>query len=140
MSWGCATCSKAANRIRIAGQLIDAASGTHLWADRFEGALENVFELQDQVTASVVGAIAPGLRQAEIERARRKPTESLDAFDLLLRGMANFYKWTRGENEEALRLFYKAVELDPDFSAGYASAASRHAARDRACSLLRWPL
>jgi TolB-like protein/Tfp pilus assembly protein PilF len=115
---------KSANRIRIAGQLIDASSGAHLWADRFEGALEDVFELQDQVTASVVGAIAPRLRQAEIERARRKPTESLDAYDLLLRGMANSYKWTRVENEEALRLFYKAVELDPDFSAGYASAAS----------------
>ena len=115
---------KSANRIRIAGQLIDASSGTHLWADRFEGAIEDVFELQDQVTASVVGAIAPRLQQAEIERARRKPTESLDAYDLLLRGMANSYKWTREGNEEALRLFYKAVELDPDFSAAYAAAAS----------------
>ena len=74
---------KSANRIRIAGQLIDTSSGTHLWADRFEGALEDVFELQDKVTASVVGAIAPRLQQAEIGRARRKPTESLDAYDLL---------------------------------------------------------
>ena len=114
---------KSANRIRIAGQLIDASSGTHLWADRFEGAIENVFELQDQVTASVVGAIAPRLEQAEIERARRKPTESLDAYDLLLRGLANVYKWTREGNEEALRLFYRAIELDPDFSAAYAAAA-----------------
>src|SRR5262245_2736425 len=114
---------KSANRIRIAGQLIDAASGAHLWADRFEGALENVFELQEQVTASVVGAIAPRLQLAEIERARRKPTESLDAYDLYLRGLANAYKWTRERNEEALRLFYKAIELDPDFSAAYAAAA-----------------
>jgi len=114
---------KSANRIRIAGQLIDASSGVHLWADRFDGALEDVFELQDQVTASVVGAIAPRLEQAEIERARRKPTECLDAYDLFLRGQANYYKWTKAGNEEALRFFYKAIELDPDFSTAYAAAA-----------------
>jgi TolB-like protein/DNA-binding winged helix-turn-helix (wHTH) protein/Tfp pilus assembly protein PilF len=114
---------KSANRIRIAGQLIDAASGTHLWADRFEGALEDVFELQDQVTASVVGAIWPRLQQTEFERVRRKPTESLDAYDLLLRGQANAYKWTRDGNDEALRLYYKAIERDPDFSEAYAAAA-----------------
>jgi TolB-like protein/Tfp pilus assembly protein PilF len=113
---------KSANRIRIAGQLIDTSSGTHLWADRFEGTIENVFDLQDLVTASVVGAIAPRLEQAEIERARRKPTESLDAYDFFLRGLANTYKWTREANEEALRLYYKAIELDPDFSAAYAAA------------------
>jgi tetratricopeptide (TPR) repeat protein len=115
---------KSADLVRIAGQLIDASSGAHLWADRFEGAIENIFALQDQVTASVVGAIAPRLEQAEIERARRKPTESLDAYDLLLRGLANAYKWTREGNEDALRLFYKAIELDPDFSAAYAAAAA----------------
>jgi TolB-like protein/Tfp pilus assembly protein PilF len=115
---------KSANRIRIAGQLIDASSGVHLWADCFEGAIEDVFELQDQMTASVLGAIAPRLRQAEIERARRKPTASLDAYDLFMRGLANIYKWSREGNKEALRLFYKAVELDPDFSAAYAAAAS----------------
>src|SRR5262245_56685022 len=114
---------KSANRIRIAGQLIEASSGKHLWAERFEGAIEDVFELQDQVTARVVWAIAPRLQQAEIERARRKPTDSLDAYDLLLRGWANAHKWTREGNEEALRLFYKAIELDPDFSAAYAAAA-----------------
>jgi len=114
---------KSANRIRIVGQLVDAASGTHLWADRFEGAKEDVFELQDQVTASVVGAIAPRLQQAEIERARRKPTASLDAYDLYLRGVASFYKWTREGNDEALGFFYRAVERDPDFSVAYAAAA-----------------
>jgi len=114
---------KSANRIRIAGQLIDTSSGTHLWADRFEGAIEDVFELQDQVTARAVGALAPRLQQAEIERARRKPTESLDAYDLYLRGLANFYKWTREANEEALHLYYKAFEHDADFSAAYAAAA-----------------
>src|SRR5262249_18597050 len=114
---------KSANRIRIAGQLIDTSSGAYLWADRFEGALEDVFELQDQVTASVVGAIAPRLQQAEIERARRKPTEILDAYDLLLRGVANFYKRTREGNDEALSLFYQAIERDPDYSAAFAAAA-----------------
>src|SRR5262245_24863602 len=116
---------KSANRIRIAGQLIDAASGAHLWADRFDGAIEDIFDLQDRVTASVVSAIAPRLEQAEIQRARRKPTESLDAYDFFLRGLANVYEWrTREGNEEALRLFYKAIELDPDFSAAYAAAVA----------------
>ena len=109
---------KAANRVRITGQLIDASTGAHLWADRFDGALEDIFDLQDQVTASVVGAIAPKLEQAEIERAKRKPTESLDAYDYYLRGMASFHQWTREGNNEALPLFYKAIELDPRFRLG----------------------
>lgn len=70
---------KCGNKVRITGQLIDATSGTHIWAERFEGALNDIFELQDQITQSVVGAIAPQLERAEIERAKRKPTESLDA-------------------------------------------------------------
>ena len=86
---------KAGGRVRITGQLIDSASGAHLWADRFEGSLDDIFELQDQVTASVVGAIAPKLDEAEIERARRKPVENLDAYDLFLRGLAVGYVWTR---------------------------------------------
>src|SRR5262249_28326185 len=106
---------KAANRIRITGQLIDASTGAHLWADSFDGGLEDVFELQDRVTSSVVGAIAPKLEQAEIERARRKPTESLDAYDYYLRGLANLYRWTKESVNEALRLFHKAIELDADF-------------------------
>jgi len=114
---------KSAKRIRIAGQLIDVSSGAHLWADRFEGATKDVFELQDRVTASVVGAIAPRLQQAEIERARRKPTESLDAYDLVLRGCANVQKRTREGNDEALSLFYQAIERDPDYAWAYALAA-----------------
>jgi TolB-like protein len=70
---------KATNRVRITGQLVDATTGAHLWADRFDGGLEDIFDLQDRITASVVGAITPKLDQAEIERAKRKPTESLDA-------------------------------------------------------------
>src|SRR3954463_9051695 len=93
---------KSANRVRITGQLIDASSGTHLWADRFDGSLDDIFDLQDQVTASVVGAIAPKLEQAEIERAKRKPTQNLDAYDYYLRGLAAVHKWTKEANDEAL--------------------------------------
>jgi tetratricopeptide (TPR) repeat protein len=114
---------KAASRVRIAGQLIDGSTGAHLWADRFEGALEDMFDLQDQVTASVVGAIAPRLVQAEIERAKRKPTESLDAYDYYLRGVASRYQWTREGISEALRMFYRAIELDPDFASAHGAAA-----------------
>src|SRR5207253_4684215 len=78
---------KAGNRVRITGQLIDAATGTHLWADRFDGSLEDVFELQDQIAITVVGVIEPTLRLAEVERARRKRPDSLDAYDLYLRAM-----------------------------------------------------
>jgi adenylate cyclase len=78
---------KAGNRVRITGQLIDTASGAHIWADRFDGPLDDIFELQDQVASNVVGAIEPKLRQSEIERAIRKPTDSLDAYDLYLRAL-----------------------------------------------------
>jgi TolB-like protein/class 3 adenylate cyclase/tetratricopeptide (TPR) repeat protein len=115
---------KAANRVRITGQLVDAAIGAHLWADRFDGGLGDVFDLQDQVTESVVGAIAPAVEKAEIERAKRKPTESLDAYALYLRGSARLYQFaSRQANAEALRLFNSAIELDPDFSSAYGRAA-----------------
>ena len=114
---------KAANRVRITGQLVDALTGAHLWADRFDGAPADIFDLQDEVTTSVVGAIAPKMEQAEIERARRKPTESLDAYDYFLRGIANDHEATRETNREALRLFYKAMELDPHFASAYGMAA-----------------
>ncbi|MCI0430074.1 MAG: adenylate/guanylate cyclase domain-containing protein [Rhodospirillales bacterium] len=114
---------KAGNRVRIGGQLIDATTGVHLWADRFEGTLDDIFDLQDQVTASVVGAIAPRLEQAEIERAKRKPTESLDAYDYFLRGTAAFNQWTREGNDEALSNFYRAIDIDPNFASAYGMAA-----------------
>ena len=114
---------KAANRVRITGQLIDTATGAHLWADRFDGGLEDIFDLQDQVTASVVGAIAPKLEQAEIERAKRKPTESLDAYDYFLRGIASLHQGAWQAHNEALPLFYRAIELDPNFASAYGLAA-----------------
>src|SRR5262249_9184249 len=93
---------------------------------RFDGALEDIFELQDQVTASVVGAIEPQLQRAEIERAGRKPTESLDAYDYFLRGMASFHLFNRESLLEARRLFARATELDPNYAApcGMASWSS----------------
>jgi len=96
---------KAANRVRITGQLVDTATGAHLWAERFDGGLGDIFDLQDQVTESVVGAIAPAVEKAEIERAKRKPTESLDAYAFYLRGLASYYQFgSRQANDEALRL------------------------------------
>ena len=114
---------KSGNRLRITGQLIDASTGTHLWADRFDGEIKDIFDLQDQVTTRVVGAIAPKLEQVEIERAKRKPTESLDAYDHYLRGMANLHQWTKESSDEALRLFYRAIELDAGFASAYGMAA-----------------
>jgi TolB-like protein len=111
------------DRVRITGQLIDAATGLHLWAERFDGELKDIFGVQDQLTASLVGAIAPKIEQAEIARAKRKPTESLDAYDYYLRGRANFHQWTREGNNDALRLFYRAIEVDPDFAPAYGLAA-----------------
>ena len=120
---------KVANRVRITGQLVDTSLETHLWADRFDGSLEDIFDLQDQVTACVVGAIAPKLEQAEIERAKRKPTESLDAYDVYLRGIASVYQYTKRRFEDALHLFYRAIDLDPDFAAPYGTAARCYARR-----------
>jgi len=114
---------KAANRMRITGQLIDATTGAHIWADRFEGTLEDIFDLQDRMSESIVGAIAPQLEQAEIERAVHKPTDSLDAYDYYLRGMAHFHLMTREAIDKARPLFDKAIELDPEFAAAYGMAA-----------------
>jgi tetratricopeptide (TPR) repeat protein len=119
---------KAANRVRITGQLVDTTTGGHLWADRFDGGLGDIFDLQDQVTESVVGAIAPAVEKADIERAKRKPTESLDAYSLYLRGLARLYQFgNRQANGEALRLFNSAIELDADFASANARAASCYA-------------
>jgi len=120
---------KAGSKVRITGQLIDASTGAHLWADRFDGALKDIFGLQDQVTASVVGAIAPKLEQAEIERAKRKPTENLDAYDHYLRGLSGLHQWTREGNDNALTSFYRAIELDPNFASAYGMAARSYSQR-----------
>jgi tetratricopeptide (TPR) repeat protein len=102
--------------VRITGQLIDTATGVHIWADRFDGALDDIFDLQDQVASSVVGAIEPKLRQSEIERAARKPTASLDAYDLYLRGLAQSYRWTEEGVGEAIVLTRQALAMDPSYA------------------------
>jgi TolB-like protein len=114
---------KMAGSVRITAQLIDASTGAHLWADRFDGTLENIFGLQDEVCNSVVGAIARKVEQSEIRRATAKPTENLDAYDYFLRGKAQLYMWTRESIDEALRLFYKAAELDPNYASAFGMAA-----------------
>ena len=120
---------KAANRLRIAAQLIDTGTGVHLWADRFEGNLEDIFDLQDRVTSQVVGAIAPRLEAAEIERVRRKPTASLDAYDHFLRGIAGLHRWSRAGNDEALIQFNQAIRIDPLYAAAYGLAARTYVQR-----------
>jgi TolB-like protein len=110
---------KAAHRVRISGQLIDTATGVHIWADRFDGALDDIFDLQDQAAASIAGAIEPRLRQSEFDRVARKPTESLGAYDLYLRALARFQRWVREERPGVIELLRQAMALDP----GYAPAA-----------------
>ena len=114
---------KAASRVRIVGQLIDAATGAHIWADRFEGDLTDVFQLQDRVTMSVAGAIEPKIRVAEMERALRKPTANLEAFDLVLRGRWAYEEQQRETLEAAVSLYRRAIALDPNCGLAYALLA-----------------
>ena len=114
---------KAAGRVRIAGQLIDAATGAHLWADRFEGELTDIFGLQDQVTVSVVAAIEPHIRVAEVERVLHKPSENLKAYELALRGRWTYELGGKANIEEAARLFRRAIASDPNYGRPYAYLA-----------------
>jgi len=120
---------KAGGRVRITGQLIDASSGAHLWANRFDGEIAEIFDLQDQVTQNVVASIAPQLELAEIERSRRKPTEDLNAYDYYLRGVSAFHRFDRQSNREALSMFTRAFTQDPEFAAAYGMAARTYAQR-----------
>ena len=120
---------RAGQRLRITGQLIDASTGAHLWADRFDGDVADVFDLQDQITQSVVGTIAPRMELAEIDRTKHKPTESMDAYDHHLRGMAEFNTFDRAANARALTHFLRAFELDPEYAAACGMAARTYAQR-----------
>jgi len=113
---------KAGGRVRITAQLIDAISGTHLWADRFDGSLEDVFELQDKVASSVAGVIEPALQAAETARSANRPTDDLTAYDLYLRAYAMVLSSTR-QTPEALRLLEQAIERDPHYGPALAWAA-----------------
>jgi TolB-like protein len=115
---------KSGNRVRVTGQLIEAGLGHHLWADRFDGDVVDIFDLQDQLVTRVVGAIAPQLEKAEIERAKRELTSNPAAYDFYLRGLANWNRWSRTDNAKALKLFYAAIDKDPEFATPYGLAAS----------------
>ncbi|MBV8089757.1 MAG: winged helix-turn-helix domain-containing protein [Alphaproteobacteria bacterium] len=141
---------KAGGRLRITAQLIDATNGAHLWADRFEGSLEDVFELQDNVAASVAGVIEPALQAAEAARSAARPTTDLGAYDSYLRALIVFHPMTRAAVGEALGLLEQAISIDHDYGPALAFAAACHmqfvnyswaadaaAARDNAVDLAR---
>ena len=117
---------KSAGKVRIAGQLIDAVTGAHIWADRFERDLTDVFALQDAVTVAVVSAIEPKLLQTEIALATRRRPANLTAYDFYLRAMQQHYQTTREGLAEALRLAHRALELDPQFGLVAALAGVCH--------------
>ncbi len=116
---------KAAGKVRIIGQLIDAATGMHLWADRFEGDLSDIFALQDRMAESVVSAIAPKMFLTEVDLAARRPN-NLSAYDLCLRAYSHLYSWTRGGTAEALRLASRALEIDPRYGFAATLAGDCH--------------
>ena len=121
---------KAGARVRITGQLVEASSGAHIWADKFDGSLVDVFEMQDAVTERVVSAIEPSVRQAEVQRAHAKPTNNLDAYDHYLRALPPYYRYTKEDSDAAVAHLRRAIELDP----GYTLARSFLAF----CYAIRW--
>jgi TolB-like protein/class 3 adenylate cyclase len=122
---------KASQRVRITAQLIDALSGTHLWADRFDGSLEDVFDLQDKVASSVAGVIEPAVQAAEIARSADHRTTDLTAYELYLRALPNCHSWDRERIHTALELLEQAIERDPSFGPALALAARCHHHFDR---------
>lgn len=123
---------RSADRIRIMARLVEAANRATIWAESFDGDLSDIFELQDQIAARIVGAILPKLEQAEIARALEKPTANLDAYDYFLRGMAAFHRWTHDGNDQAMTLFGKATDCDAGYAAAYGMAA-RTLSQRKAC-------
>jgi adenylate cyclase len=114
---------KSGGRVRITAQLIDAETGAHLWADRFDGSLEDVFDLQDKVASNVAGVIEPALQIAETARSANRPTTDLTAYDLYLRACEMF--WVAAQVPEALHLLEQAIERDPGYGPALAWAAMR---------------
>jgi len=117
---------KAGDRVRITGQLIDAATGAHVWAERFDRKFDDIFALQDEITLSIVGAIEPSLRLAEIERVKRKRPDSLDAYDLVLQAQPDVYTRMPAPSTKALALLERALALDPTYALAHAYAAECH--------------
>jgi TolB-like protein len=123
------------DRLRVTAQLVDAETGAHIWARTFDGKVEDVFTFQDEITASVAGIVYPKIEQAEAERVRRKPPESLDAYELTLRGIELWRTVREPENREAVRLLLRALDLDPEY--GLALAALGHVLQYRMTA--DWP-
>ncbi len=117
---------KSAGRVRITGQLIDAATGTHLWAERYDRKSDDIFALQDEITLSVVGAIEPSLRLAEVERVKRKRPDSLDAYDLVLRALPQVFTLMPDGAAKSLPMLERALTLEPDYATALAFAAWCH--------------
>ena len=117
---------KAGGRLRITAQLVEAATGTHLWAEKYDGSIEDVFDLQDQITDRVVGIVEPSLRRSEIERSRRKRPDNLDAYDLFLRALPHMETRMPDGARVAIALLEEAVRLDPDYAPAHAHLAWCH--------------
>lgn len=115
---------RSGTRLRIGGQLIDATTAVQIWSDRFEGEIADIFALQDQIAESVVGALVPQVREAEMNRARRAPTESIDAHLAYMQAMGFFHTWSRDGLDKALQLSYRAITLDPNYATPYGLALS----------------
>lgn len=135
---------KAGNRVRLTAQLIDAATGVHIWAERYDRLLDDIFALQDELTMNVVGAIEPSLRKAEIERVKRKRPDNLDAYDLVLRALPFLYSSMPSQVAGAIPLLEKALQLDPSYTRAHADLAwclhhrfsrGEHREEDRAAAL-----
>src|SRR5262249_4616850 len=108
-----------ASTLRVSAHLVDAATDTYLWADHFDCVFDGAFEAQDKVAEQLVGAIVPRLERLEIEQAKRAPDEALGARECTLRGISSLYRWTKEGIAEALRLFQRAIEIDPEFAPAY---------------------
>ena len=117
---------KAAGKVRINAQLVDSTTGSHLWAERYDGSLEDIFALQDEITAKIVSGLEVKLTAVERKRTGHKLTSNVDAYDLFLRGRTEIHRFTESDNAEAKRNFERAIELDPDFAAAYAYLSLAH--------------
>ncbi len=127
---------KSQDRVRVTAQLIDADSGSHLWADSYDGQVDNLFDFEDEIAEKVAGAVNPSIQLAEIALARRKRPESLAAYDLVMRSLPHLWAHRREENAEAIRLLDEARRLDPGYAraiavAAWARGAARHLFVDR---------
>ncbi|MCZ6730979.1 MAG: tetratricopeptide repeat protein [Gammaproteobacteria bacterium] len=117
---------KAGNRIRVTAQLIDTSTGTHVWAERYDRNLEDIFAVQDEVVRIISVTLIGRVQHAGHELAKRKPPSSLKAYDCVALGLNHFYKWTREDNRRARELFEQAVEIDPEYAPAYAWLAEAH--------------